>query len=263
MRACAGTQLSRRRVRAVLCNSAFLTIPPLPSIDSATSKPVSFADFVGANSESDFSGSCIIGFGSSPSRCGPSAHTATGGQAGDLPVRVQGVCVHARFYDHAGSPACLRWRTQTYGLPLHRLRRHPVFVFFRGSMAGLPVPLPMLRRHPHECLRTAWGRCGSLFLHRRGLAPLAPCRSPGAPVRKLPHSSNVATNFSTEPAVATFRLRGWALLVCTSTVRRSCASAAQRTTDVQCSLICIAPHGDAYVPYAPPETCPSLADRGA
>src|ERR1035437_844564 len=25
------------------------------------------------------------------------------------------------------------------------------------------------------------GRCGSLFLHRSGLAPPAPCRSPGAP----------------------------------------------------------------------------------
>jgi hypothetical protein len=150
-----GTQRSRRRVRAVRCTSAFLAIPPLPSIDSATSKPVLFADFVGTTSESDFSGSCIIGFGSSPSRCGPSAHTATGGQAGDLPVPAQGACVHARFFDHAGSSARLRWRTQTYGLPLHRQRRHPELVFFRGSMAGLHVPLPTLRRHPHECLRTA------------------------------------------------------------------------------------------------------------
>jgi hypothetical protein len=28
-------------------------------------------------------------------------------------------------------------------------------VFYRGSMAGLHVPLPMLRRHPRGCLRTA------------------------------------------------------------------------------------------------------------
>jgi hypothetical protein len=92
----------------VLCSSAFLAIPPLPSIDSATGTPVLFADFIGTTSECDFSSSYIIGFGSSPSRCGPSAHTATGGQAGELPVPVQGACVHARFYDHAGSPA--RWR---------------------------------------------------------------------------------------------------------------------------------------------------------
>src|SRR4029077_16237028 len=38
-------------------------------------------------------------------------------------------------------------------------------------MAGLYVPLPTLRRHPRGCLRTARGRCGSLFLHRSGLAP--------------------------------------------------------------------------------------------
>ena len=33
--------------------------------------------------------------------------------------------MHARFSDHAGSPECLRWRTQTSCLPLHRQRRHP------------------------------------------------------------------------------------------------------------------------------------------
>jgi hypothetical protein len=37
-------------------------------------------------------------------------------------------------------------------------------------MAGLHVPLPTLRRHPRGCLRTAWGRCGSILLHRSGLA---------------------------------------------------------------------------------------------
>jgi hypothetical protein len=47
---------------------------------------------------------------------------------------------------------------------------------------GLHVPLPTPRRHPRGCLRTAWGRCGALLLHRSGLAPPTPCRSPGAPV---------------------------------------------------------------------------------
>ena len=44
---------------------------------------------------------------------------------------------------------------------------------FRGSMAGLCMPLPTLRRYPHGCQRTARGRCGSLLLHRGGLAPPA------------------------------------------------------------------------------------------
>src|ERR1700687_3724094 len=36
-------------------------------------------------------------------------------------------------------------------------------------------------RRPYGRLRTARGRCGSLLLHRKGLAPSAPCRAPGAP----------------------------------------------------------------------------------
>ena len=51
---------------------------------------------------------------------------------------------------------------------------------FRGSMAGLCVPLSTLRRGPREHLRMTRGRCGSLLLHRKGLAPSTPCRSPGA-----------------------------------------------------------------------------------
>jgi hypothetical protein len=102
----------------------------------------------------------------------------------DLPVPVHGACVRARLFDHAGSPKRLRWRSWTYCLPLHRQRRHRESVFYRGSMSVLHVPLPMLRRHPRGCLRTAWGRCGSLFLHRSGHAPPTPCRSPAAPVRK-------------------------------------------------------------------------------
>src|SRR5262249_4899812 len=51
---------------------------------------------------------------------------------------------------------------------------------FRGSMAGLCAPLSTLRRDPRGHLRMTRGRCGSLLLHRKGLAPSTPCRSPGA-----------------------------------------------------------------------------------
>jgi hypothetical protein len=52
---------------------------------------------------------------------------------------------------------------------------------------GWPVhSLPTLRRRPCERLRTAQGRCGSLLLHRKGLAPSTPWRSPGA-IRNPPH----------------------------------------------------------------------------
>ena len=50
-------------------------------------------------------------------------------------------------------------------------------------MAGLYAPLPTLRRRPRGRPRTARGRCGSLLLHRSGLSPPTPCRSPGALTR--------------------------------------------------------------------------------
>jgi hypothetical protein len=56
----------------------------------------------------------------------------------------------------------------------------PKIGLFRGSMAGLCAPLSTLRRDPRGPLRMTWGRCGSLLLHRKGLSPSTPCRSPGA-----------------------------------------------------------------------------------
>jgi hypothetical protein len=47
---------------------------------------------------------------------------------------------------------------------------------FRGSMAGLRVPLSTLRLHPHGCPRMTRGRCRLLILQRNGLSPSIPCR---------------------------------------------------------------------------------------
>src|SRR6266852_3978755 len=58
-------------------------------------------------------------------------------------------------------------------------------------MAGLCAPLSTLRRYPHGHQRMTRGRCGSLLLHRDGLAPSTPCRSPGA----LRTSPREADNF--------------------------------------------------------------------
>ena len=50
-----------------------------------------------------------------------------------------------------------------------------------SRLNGWPIaPLSTLRRYPRGHLRMARGRCGSLLLHRDGLAPSTPCRSPGA-----------------------------------------------------------------------------------
>ena len=50
-----------------------------------------------------------------------------------------------------------------------------------SRLNGWPMrPLSTLRRGPRGPLRITRGRCGSLLLHRKGLAPSTPCRSPGA-----------------------------------------------------------------------------------
>src|SRR6516162_5943694 len=67
-------------VQCVLCWCAFPLAPALRSTGSAALAPVDasavgsfalFAGFIATMARSDFSRPCIIGFGSSPSRCGP------------------------------------------------------------------------------------------------------------------------------------------------------------------------------------------------
>jgi hypothetical protein len=155
----------------------FPSVPSLRSTDSAPSRLGLFTGFNATMKESDFSCSCIIGYGSSPSQCGP---LGCCGQAGDLPVPKQGAYMHARFYDLAGPNRYSRSRTCSYCLPHWQKRRHPDLLIFRGSMAGLHAPLSTLRHTPHGVPRMTRGQCDSLGLHCIGLPPTTPCRSPGA-----------------------------------------------------------------------------------
>jgi hypothetical protein len=92
---------------------------------------------------------------------------------------MQGPSAPARV-NHAGPMGARTSGPPTCCLPLSEWRRHPEFYFFRGSMAGLCTPLSTLRHNPHGFRRTTRGQCGSLLLHRDGLSPSSPCRSPGA-----------------------------------------------------------------------------------
>jgi hypothetical protein len=65
---------SRPCVRCVLCSPAFLLVPALCSTGSAAGEPALFVGFSARMAECDFSRSCIIGYGSSPSRHGPEQH---------------------------------------------------------------------------------------------------------------------------------------------------------------------------------------------
>src|SRR5262245_52123706 len=87
--------------RPVLCWLAFPSAPALRSTGSAAVETALFVGFPATMAESDFSRPYIIGYGSSPSRCGPAA--LPNGRSRDLPVPAQGASAHARVSDHAGS----------------------------------------------------------------------------------------------------------------------------------------------------------------
>ena len=178
-RSSAWDTLSRSCVRHVLCWPAFPSAPALRSTVSAADRSAMFVGFIATMPGSDFSRPCVGGVGSSPSRHEPWTRCAPG-RTRDLPVPAQGASANARVSDHAGPSGRSRSRSRPCRLPRSETRRRPRLNLFRGSMAGLCAPLPTLRPHPHECVRTARGRGGSLRLPRDGLAPPAPYRSPGA-----------------------------------------------------------------------------------
>jgi hypothetical protein len=64
---------ARHRVRSVLCRYAFPLASALRSTNSAADRSALFAGFTATMASSDFPRPCIIGYGSSPSRCGPPA----------------------------------------------------------------------------------------------------------------------------------------------------------------------------------------------
>ena len=170
--------------RCVRCWPSFPLVPGLGSAGSVTGRPALFARFAATMPESDFSGSCISGYGSSPSRCGPGCSVSIWPTERAPGSRTRSFCTCQGLRPRRNDWALAI--SHPFVLPSAQLTASALGkTFFRGSMAGLCTPLPTLRRHPHGCLRTARGRCGSLFLHRSGLPPPTPCRSPGAPTVML------------------------------------------------------------------------------
>jgi hypothetical protein len=72
-RSSAWDMLPRFCARRVLRRPAFPSAPALGSTGSAAGFPALFVGFLATMAGSDFSRPCIIGYGSSPSRCGPAA----------------------------------------------------------------------------------------------------------------------------------------------------------------------------------------------
>src|SRR5258708_189789 len=71
MRSSAFDALSRSCARRAFCWPAFPLVPALGSAGSAAGHPALFVGFTATTAGADFPCSCVIGYGSSPSRCGP------------------------------------------------------------------------------------------------------------------------------------------------------------------------------------------------
>lgn len=116
MRSCACDTASRLWVRTVLCSSAFLLVPPLPSTGSATDRPALFAGFAGNIGESDFPAPFIIGYDRSLSDAALKSDLQ--GSDGDLPVPAQKTYIRSKVSDGAGSARRSRCRAVPYCLLL-------------------------------------------------------------------------------------------------------------------------------------------------
>jgi len=81
-----------------------------------------------------------------------------------------------RFFDRAGFGSPSRFRDLRYGLPLPPTVSAPWSKVFRGSMAGLYMPLSTLQGWPHGQPHMTQGRYGSLNLYRMSLSFTTTCR---------------------------------------------------------------------------------------
>ena len=169
---------SRLGVRCMPSCPALPSAPALRSTNSAADYSTLFTGFTATMAKSDFSASCIIGFGSSPSRYGPAHLRAANAETSRFPCK-----------KHPYMPGSQTTQSRSYA----RVDACDRIAFRRSDGVGAPIdafaaqwlaytsPCRRFASGLATGTRTAQGRCGSLLLHRSGLSPPTPCRSPGAP----------------------------------------------------------------------------------
>src|SRR5208337_904940 len=114
----------RLGVQGVPSCSAFSSAPALGSTNSSAGRPAPFARFTATQAESDPSSPCIIGFGSSPSRCGPLTSRAAKVEVSRFPVE--------ELPYMPGS-------STTQDRACARDRAHPRFAFRCDNGVGAPI----------------------------------------------------------------------------------------------------------------------------
>ncbi len=134
---------SRLCVRSVSTRSAFPSAPASRSTGSATDRSVLFVGFTATMAGSDFSCPFIIGYGSSPPRCGP-ARREPPGRTRDLPG-TDVVCLHVMESATAAGRQRLAWRRRTSCLRRCSTSRPLRLSGFRGSIVHPTQSLCTLR----------------------------------------------------------------------------------------------------------------------
>src|SRR6266849_11106261 len=212
MRSSACDTLIRLCARHVLCWSAFPLVSVLGSSGSAAAGPTTdcsaagratlFAGFTATMTESDFSCPCIIGYGSSPFRCGPpySAHPTRQRRPDTrYPSFRRDPCARDVALDPGGTSMpritallMLRSTMRTVSAPASRS--------FRGSLPHPTHPLCTLRVRRHRRLTQHSLPGGLLGLTWAGLASAdraslawRPCLS-RAPCAGVDHASRSAAS---------------------------------------------------------------------
>ena len=98
------------------------------------------------------------------------------GQTQALPVPAQGASVHVRGLRPRGASDRLAIASATVLPSVVSQHVGAPNLVFRSSIPDLHTPLLTLHLNDYSLRRITWGRSGSLFLERIGLAPTTPCR---------------------------------------------------------------------------------------
>jgi len=174
MRSSACDTLARSCARWVLCWPAFPLVSVLGSTGSAADRSALFVGFPATTTEADFSGSCITGYDSSSSRCGPAVSSR---RSNPRPPDSRAKSFHT----------CQGLRPRRVGRALAIMPASMLPSAFMSTSAPGTILFSRLNGWPMRspadasptsdgCQCTGRGRCGALLLHRSGLAPPTLCR---------------------------------------------------------------------------------------
>src|ERR1700738_5065813 len=199
MRSSAFDALSRSCARRAFCWPAFPLVPALGSPGSVPGRPALFVGFTATTAGADFPCSCLIGYGSSPSRCGPAQHRCWSnagsprfrcdpfvrdvaidpGRASAPRITVPHMLPSTEPTVSAPTMLCLSWLIPTPHMTAMYASRPPSPTAAQHSLPGGPLR-PYLGRTFTGWIAPAWpGALGHTFTPDRSDQPFGNAILPG------------------------------------------------------------------------------------